>query len=91
MLVIWQIGQLFPFAKKIAYPKWEIQKSFNFCIQNWYLVELHENDGAEDKDDGDDEEEDGAQVDPFLISGKKQRYIDLNFLFLNFGSSNFGI
>ena len=32
------------------------------------LVKLHEDDRAEDEDDGHDEEEDGAQVDPFLVS-----------------------
>lgn len=32
-----------------------------------HLVELHEDDGAEDEDDGDDEKENGAQVDPFLV------------------------
>ena len=38
-----------------------------------YLVELHEDDGAEDEDDGDDEEKDGTQVDPFLVPGKQIR------------------
>ena len=32
-----------------------------------YLIKFHQNDRAEDEDDGGDQKEDGIQVDPSLI------------------------
>jgi hypothetical protein len=49
--------------------EYKLLKNENPCF---YLIELHEDDGTEDKYQGCDEEKDSVQVDPSLVPGTNQ-------------------